>query len=218
MFSQLIHRSVDYDNDPIDYKYFEKLGQSLPLGSETWAAKRKRDYLAGRYCANECLSQVALQGFEIRSNADRSPIWPSEYCGSITHTKTYACCVLTSVNQYRSVGIDSEHKIIETTFKRVKRQIASDKEFDLVKSFIEDDCLALTIIFSCKEAIFKAIYPLVKKHFYFDAFEITHVQDSYLLGKLLIDLDSSFCKGTCLKMKFRVIEDRVDALVTIKNS
>lgn len=217
MYSNLIYHEVSYDSDSMDFERFEKLGQALPTNSQKWAPKRKRDYLAGRFCAKKCLSTFDLESFEIASNEDRSPIWPRGYCGSITHTKTYACAVVASLDVYRSVGIDSEQIMKESTFDRVKRQIATDTELDIVSQVSKQPRIALTIIFSAKEAVFKAVYPLVKKHFYFEAFEITDITDSYVLGRFVANLNNEFKINTSLKITYKVSDDRVDSLVTIKN-
>lgn len=217
MFKDLIHHFVDYEQKVFDYQRFEKLGHRLPENSSKWAAKRKRDYLAGRYCASQCLAHYNLEKFEIIANDDRSPIWPQGYCGSITHTSTYASAVVAPTDLYQSIGIDSEHIMKQSTFTRVKKQIATQKEFDLVSSIYKNECQALTILFSIKEAVFKAVYPLVKRHFYFETFEIIEVQKNYLIGRFVITLNKNFFLNKQLKIKYNLVGDRVDSLLAIKN-
>ncbi len=64
-----------------------------------------------------------------------------------------------------------------------------------------DNQLKLAMIFSAKEAIYKALYPLCKKFFDFHAVELTWFpQSNQFRGILLVDLGSKWPKGYRFKV------------------
>ncbi|MCJ8347657.1 4'-phosphopantetheinyl transferase superfamily protein [bacterium] len=208
----------EYSFDEIDFEYFLERGIILPNHSDNWAKKRKRDYLAGRYCAMKCLQDFGFplnSGFQILSNKDRSVLWPEGYCGSITHTSQYVASVVARCKDFRSLGIDSENKMKRRTFDRIKRQIAKDNEIEMVQQKLGDEQLALTLIFSAKESIYKSVFPISKVFFYFEAFCIDTIDADHLEGYFTKDLNPEFTKDSRMSIFYEIHQDRVDTLVKI---
>src|SRR5258707_9342490 len=48
--------------------------------------KRAREFAAGRQCARQALERFGLTGWDLAVRPDRSPAWPEEFVGSISHT------------------------------------------------------------------------------------------------------------------------------------
>ncbi|PCJ16735.1 MAG: hypothetical protein COB02_15295 [Candidatus Cloacimonadota bacterium] len=214
----IFYHDIEYKSDSYDYQYFLNLNLHLPDKSDSWASKRKRDYLVGRFCAREAFKQVSVfdtSHFQLIKNEDGTSNWPTGFCGSITHTKDYACAVIAQSNKILSIGIDCEYKIKDKTFQRVKKSIASDSEINIVNKFTQDEQLALTLIFSAKESVYKAVFPLVKTFFYFEAFQIDTINQNYIEGFLTKDLNQNFSMGKKVKIQYKITNQRVNTLVLI---
>jgi len=126
---------------------------------------RIREFTLGRLCAHMAAKNLLnedLLSLEVENS--RSPKWPKDIVGSISHNKEWVgACVATSKNLL-GVGIDFED------FGRVKKELGRMIEVpEDLKNYpgLTDEEL-LTIIFSAKESLFKAIYPRVQKFFGFD--------------------------------------------------
>lgn len=137
------------------------------------ARKRKAEYFAGRFC---CQRLLAAHGVHtpVLSHPDRSPAWPGGFCGSISHTQNQAVVVLAPVNLGISPGVDTE-----TLAPRIMRETAAmftspPERITLQQCALEWE-QALLVTFSAKEALFKSLYPQVKRYLDFDCAEISEL-------------------------------------------
>ena len=76
----------------------------------------------------------------------------------------------------------------------------------------------MTLTFSLKESLFKALYPLVGKRFYFHDAELLAVDDSARTARLglLIDLAGEWMTGSELEGHFQLYDDRLLSLVAVR--
>ncbi|MCL7462061.1 4'-phosphopantetheinyl transferase superfamily protein [Pseudomonas sp. NW5] len=152
------------DDDPVH------LGLTLPDALQTAAAKRRCEYLAGRVCAAAALQQLGGGWQYPPRGSDRAPRWPHGYSGSLTHSHGWAVAVVAHGHHWRSLGVDAERQIAPERAARLARQILVEEE---IAHFNRQDPGAaaeyLTLCFSLKESLFKALYPLVGRHFTFSA-------------------------------------------------
>src|SRR5687768_1275114 len=99
-------------------------GELLPeeracLG-ERAVESRRRDFTAGRVCARRAMADLGLPTVPVPSADDRSPVWPADVVGTITHTRGYAAAAAARAAEVRSVGMDAEqHKILEAGVRRL---------------------------------------------------------------------------------------------------
>ena len=64
----------------------DQLGLALPVTLDKAVQKRKAEFLAGRYCARAALAQLdGSLAVNIGIGANREPLWPPGFVGSITH-------------------------------------------------------------------------------------------------------------------------------------
>ena len=156
---------------------------ALPLSPETRARlpqalrhatqKRQREFLAGRWCAEEALQCLGAGSTHVAMAEDRAPIWPDGVVGSITHTGDFAAAAVAWVADIAGVGIDSE-EIIDPAAARDIADICMVDEAMLFepahgRSFRE----FCTLVFSAKEAVFKCLFPLTRKFLEFSDVRIT---------------------------------------------
>ncbi|GAA5442183.1 hypothetical protein Misp06_00352 [Microbulbifer sp. NBRC 101763] len=164
--------------------------------------KRKSEFLAGRYCAQQALNHYGYQNIDIPIGQDRSPQWPKGVIGSITHAGNRAVCAIS--RQSVGLGIDYELPVTDKTANEISNLIVSEKEKLLLSNSGLPYANWLTLIFSIKESLFKALYPKVKQYFDFldaEVFSIDHVQQTISL-KLLRNLTPEVRSGQIYDGKY----------------
>ena len=81
----------------------------------------------------------------------------------------------------------------------------------------DDQALLVTLTFSVKESLFKALYPIVRQRFYFEHAEVldwTH--DGQVRLRLLTDLSAEWRHGSELQAQFGVKDGQLLSLVGIR--
>lgn len=136
--------------------------------------QRAHAFSSGRHCAH--LAQQLL-GQPVRAvlREDRAPLWPAPSVGSISHSRSIAVAV--AALDYRSVGVDLESagRLKPALYERV----FTAHEVIRINRL---EPLAASIMFSAKEAGYKAIYPLARTYIGFKEAEINLVIDGEFSG------------------------------------
>ncbi|WP_457968143.1 4'-phosphopantetheinyl transferase family protein [Acinetobacter calcoaceticus] len=153
---------------------FIKYGIEIPEQILRSMKRRRKEFFFGRLCAKDAISQVMpkLLG-QIAICNDRRPQFPLGLSGSITHTENFAAAVCI-LEKEGSIGLDAEPLIANNLVSRLKDWVATSKELELAKSVGMTLSQSLTIIYSVKEALFKALYPQI--------FKVLDFHDSELVG------------------------------------
>ncbi len=164
------------------------------------AKKRWNDFVLGRAAA-----RLALIGAGVRNpspvlhGSGREPVWPQKIVGSITHCGPWAIAAVANNESVEAVGIDLEDAQ-DVPHEEIAGVVCSDSEREWVFAS-GDNQFKLAMIFSAKEAIYKALFPLCKKFFDFHAVELTWFpQSNQFRGILLVDLGSKWPKGYRFKV------------------
>ena len=119
---------------------------------------RRREFATGRACARDALRRLGLPGDAIPAGPGGEPLWPAGVVGSITHCAGFWACAVGRERDCASVGIDAE--IDAPLPAGVLEVVASPGERDALGEFASPTFE--TVLFSAKEAVFKAWYPLVR--------------------------------------------------------
>ena len=98
----------------------------------------------------------------------RAPQWPDGTVGSLTHTTTFAAAALARSLHVGAIGIDVEPDLVLPG--EVWEDIRVDGEEHCVMRLAEHDAVIAgdRLLFSAKEAIFKAWFPLTGRWLGFD--------------------------------------------------
>ncbi|MGN6423144.1 MAG: 4'-phosphopantetheinyl transferase family protein [Asticcacaulis sp.] len=120
--------------------------------------KRRLEFAAGRHLARKAMTSFGVDNCAISMRADRTPVWPDGIAGSISHSGEVCAAVVTKKGDLMSIGLDVEFAPIEG--EHLERYVSTSDELVLASEILKDDGLALRIIFSAKEAFFKAWYPI----------------------------------------------------------
>ena len=148
--------------------------------------KRLEEFMAGRYCVAKAAQSLGMKPFELAQDNKNAPIWPDGLRGTITHSANFAMAYLIPSDLGISIGIDLEKIISDKRLELMRRKILNATEWE---RFIKDEPLEkqknlCTLIFSAKESIYKAIYPLVKQYFDFLDVELVDINSNKLEFKL----------------------------------
>lgn len=140
-----------------------KLVTNIPLPDQIKSAvpKRQAEYLAGRICAGNALASAGAYITDVPTAPDRAPVWPVGYVGSITHSHGIAAAIVAWGNDYIGLGIDRETYMSPSKADKLQKKLiipleASMRPNDMTFSIF------LTLIFSAKEALYKAVHPQLK--------------------------------------------------------
>lgn len=153
-------------------KYF---GIVVPENIKSSVLKRQAEFVAGRYCAKQCLYSLDIRELEVLIGSKREPIWPLNLIGSITHTDDIAECIVSSCPQINCIGIDTEILMDYGKAKKIQHFIINDSEHLLFRKNKLNGITFeyfLTSVFSAKEAIFKGIYPHIETYIDFLDIEV----------------------------------------------
>jgi enterobactin synthetase component D len=155
--------------------------QTTQAPEHTVSSQRARDWQQGRTVALTALLQVEASFSKlpeianpdfIKSGSRGEPLWPSGFLGSISHTEGWAAAVVGRTSQYRALGLDIE-KVPDHDCKRLIDRICTPPEQNWCRETVATSAQRFTRVFSAKEAIFKAFYPVCHKPFYFAAVTLT---------------------------------------------
>ncbi len=117
------------------------------------------EFTTARSCARRALLQFGVTGVALPSGPNREPLWPQGYVGSITHCEGYRAAAVARREDALSIGIDVE------LHEPLPSEILS-----LVTVSTEQAWLARApegfywdrLIFSAKESVYKAWFPLTR--------------------------------------------------------
>ena len=197
---------------------FQRSAVPPPASIQRSVAKRQAEFLAGRVCARAALQQLDHLNYIPAIGEDRAPVWPAHICGSITYSTGHAAAIVAHKAQWRGLGMDLENVLTLERAERLAGEILTPDELQRMATLPREQIAQLvTLTFSAKESLFKALYPIVQKRFYFEHAEMLEWSDSGQLRlRLLTDLSSEWCDGKELMAQFSVNDGQLLSLVAIQ--
>lgn len=204
---------VAFDSAAYRDALFTQLSIAFPDGLRSAVAKRRADYLAGRYAARQLLQNAGCES-AVTIGADRAPVWPAGWWGSISHTDKWAIAILAPYRANLRLGVD-----IETLRPEVMREIATTFTTASERNLLVTPSLpyetALLIAFSAKESLFKALYPQVQHIFGFEAARLCELnpQQNRFTLELTMPLAPGLHAGYCIHGDYFFAEDSVITLI-----
>ncbi|KRP57914.1 4'-phosphopantetheinyl transferase family protein [Pseudomonas trivialis] len=209
--------STRFDPVRLDNGDFQRCAVPPPASIQRSVAKRQAEFLAGRVCARAALQRLDHLDCTPAIGEDRAPVWPAHISGSITHSTGHAAAIVGHKAQWRGLGMDVENMLTLERAQRLAAEILTADELQrmaLLPQAQIAQCVTLT--FSVKESLFKALYPIVQKRFYFEHAEVLDWSDTgHVRLRLLTDLSSEWCHGKELDGQFAVGDGQLLSLVAV---
>lgn len=163
--------------------------------------KRLSEFTAGRVAARLALKQLGAPAMSVPMAPDRSPIWPPGLMGSITHTNSACLAAAAWENEVRMLGLDVEED--EALEEALYPVICSPTEQRWLQGQPNPGQMA-KLIFSAKEAAYKAQYRLSQTLFDFDTFETEFDLENGQFSAIFQRDVSPFTVGSTLCGRFAI--------------
>ncbi|WP_171166145.1 4'-phosphopantetheinyl transferase superfamily protein [Streptomyces sp. I05A-00742] len=162
------HAYTDAPDDPAALLFPEEAAQVARA-----VPKRQREFTTVRVCARAALGRLGYAPGPLLPNRRGAPRWPDGVVGSMTHCQGYRAAAVARAADAASVGVDAE-----------PNGPLPDGVVDMVTLPDERERLAALagghpgvhwdrLLFSAKESVFKAWYPLTGLELDFDEAELT---------------------------------------------
>jgi len=123
---------------------------------------RRREYAAGRLLARALLSGIEAGGAPLTNGPDRAPVWPAGIVGSITHCTALCAVAVADAKTVAGIGIDVE-RAGPLPDNVVARILAPAEREAIARLPLPLRTIADRLVFSAKEAAYKALYPRTKE-------------------------------------------------------
>jgi 4'-phosphopantetheinyl transferase EntD len=140
---------------------------------------RRRAFATARHCARQALGTLGITPVPIPRGERGCPCWPDEVVGSITHCSGYRAAVAARTATAAAIGIDA---LPAGPLPRgVLPRVASLAEREHVAELGQHapGVSWERLLFSAKEALYKALYPLTRAELGFSDASVTFDSETF---------------------------------------
>lgn len=179
-------RVVESFGEPSLVKMFPE--EALLVGDAV--NSRQREFGAVRTCAREALLQLGVLPTPILHEPGGAPIWPAGVVGSLAHCSGYRCAAVAWSHDVRTIGIDAEPN--EPLPQNVLAFIARPEDMVVLLGLPHSSNVAWDrLLFSAKEAVYKAWYPLQRSRLDFHDVKVIIEEDGTFVAHLIMPRGSA---------------------------
>lgn len=202
-----------FDPDAFHPGLFKDLSVTLPESLHTALPKRQAEFLAGRALARLALLRLGATETTIAIGADRAPVWPPGFAGSISHARGHAACL---VRQGAAlVGVDVETLLQGNALRAVRQLSCTPADRAVIDKAGWPEGMLETLVFSAKETLFKLLYPVVRLHFGFAAARLVAPPETGLITLALTEtLHPDLPEGCRFALHYLQAEDHIISWAT----
>jgi 4'-phosphopantetheinyl transferase EntD len=135
--------------------------------------KRRNEFTTVRYCARLALAALGAEAVPLVPGQRGAPTWPSTVVGSMTHCDGYRAAAVAREAEIVTLGIDAEphEPLPEGVLGLVSRPSEQRRITELAAAF-PAVCWD-RVLFSAKESVYKAWFPLARQWLGFEEAELT---------------------------------------------
>jgi 4'-phosphopantetheinyl transferase EntD len=137
------------------------------------AGKRRREFATGRHCARTALADLGVASAPLLRGEMGAPLWPPGIVGSITHCAGYRGAAVARARDVLTTGVDAEpdeplpHGVLALVALPAERGRLRDL------SAAEPGTCWDRLLFSAKESVYKAWFPLTGRWLGFRDADVT---------------------------------------------
>lgn len=195
-----------------------RYGDPLPAEDAAVAGaidRRRLEFAAGRAAARRAMAALGTPARAVPAGPDRAPIWPIGLIGSISHTADACVAAVAEAAHVTALGLDLEPAAgLDPT---LWAEICTDGERTwLATQAGRDRALLAKLIFSAKEAAYKAQYPITGALLGFDAVEIVPDLPAGRFTARFRQAVPPFAPGATLPGRFSITGGLIVATVVVR--
>jgi 4'-phosphopantetheinyl transferase EntD len=171
--------------------------------------KRRVEFALGRTAARRALAELGVAPVALPQLRDRSVAWPEQAWGSITHADGICMAIAALRRDHAGIGVDAE--VRERVRRDLWRHIATERELGWLESTPDETVAAAraTLLFSAKEAFYKAQFCVSRAWVGFQDAELTFDAGGSFEVRLLVDVAEAFERGSRFEGRYGMLEQHV---------
>ena len=129
--------------------------------AQPMGAARRREFAAGRDCAHRAMRALGAGEGPVLRGVRRAPRFPRGVVGAITHTRGYCAAAVAKATALAGVGIDAEQW--KPLSERALARICAPDEVERLRALPDHRPEEWgAVVFSAKESLYKAYFPLTE--------------------------------------------------------
>lgn len=164
--------------------------------------KREFEFATGRMLAKQLLAELHYPHFELLRDHDRVPIWPRDIVGSISHTAEpgNGLCIAAIASSRHRVGLGVDVEPDLPVKAGLEASICGPLEQEWVRARGAPEIgRRCRVIFSVKEAVYKAFFPRIREFWGFKDVEVfVDLVDGSFRANLPRSADREYVDGRIL--------------------
>jgi 4'-phosphopantetheinyl transferase EntD len=149
--------------------------------------KRRSEFATARHCARTALGGLGIAPAPILPGQGGAPQWPPGIVGSITHCAGYRAAAVARASEVITIGLDAEPA------QRLPGGVLELVALPAERARLRELAIAAPgtcwdrLLFSAKESVYKAWFPLALRWLGFDGADITiNAADGTFEARLLV--------------------------------
>ena len=123
--------------------------------------KRQREFTTARGCARTALAALGVPAAPIVHGLRGSPVWPDQIVGAITHCAGYRASVVARSRDVLTLGLDAEPNDVLPGGVLDTISTPAEREWLPVVTARRPEVSFDRLLFSAKESVYKAWFPLM---------------------------------------------------------
>ncbi|MEU6017531.1 4'-phosphopantetheinyl transferase superfamily protein [Streptomyces sp. NPDC047515] len=147
---------------------------------------RRKEFTTARWCARRALGELGLAPVPILKGERGAPVWPRGVVGSMTHCAGYRAAVVARRADVLTVGIDAEphDPLPDGVFEAIS--LATERQRERRLRETSPEIRWDRLLFSAKETVYKAWFPLTHRWLGFEQADIELRTDGTFTAELLV--------------------------------
>ncbi|MET9432587.1 4'-phosphopantetheinyl transferase superfamily protein [Streptomyces sp. NPDC006551] len=136
--------------------------------------QRRREFTTVRTCARRALGELRIPPAPILPGERGAPVWPAGVVGSMTHCEGYRAAAVAHAADLATIGIDAEPNLpIKSSGTRDLVTVPEERVWMAALRVRRPEVSWDRLVFSAKESVYKAWFPLTGRWLDFDQAVVT---------------------------------------------
>ncbi|WP_314621563.1 4'-phosphopantetheinyl transferase family protein [Streptomyces stackebrandtii] len=148
------------------------------------AHKRRAEFTTVRACAHDALTALGVAPAPLLPDERGAPGWPPGVVGSMTHCAGYRAAAVAHAHRITALGIDAEPD--SPLPEGVLGEIARPEEVTALAALPSDGPAWDRLLFSAKESVYKAWYPVTRRWLDFHEASLDLSPDGTFTARVLV--------------------------------